>query len=386
MLKRILSLSWVVILFVQMCIFANAQTATPNPLQTEVDEAEARAKIAKAKKEELEAKFPAPDADALKGSTDVKGELIESKIQAYKAMEDISGKIAADPRMAGISGLYVFREADYAKVVSYKKLIQQLDVINGEYTKCAPGGVAIAGAPVGVLASIFLNWLPLLKTETTIVGTDVVIEDEAVWASLANSLSSKGISLSNPYVSNFDFSVVAGGGASNLINKLLAAENSLLKPACTNNGYKLKPQVDAAFKKLKKDIALEVDAPTNEIKKTTTTTTPPPPKTVVEETIEITPATSPSSNSVTWFDYLVTEQVITNMQTNNIFWIKIKNTKSSGNMRIKSNPLIDIFRGGNSVKFSGGSISYYYILDNDGKIKLSGVVYGYIRYKKSSQI
>ena len=102
--------------------------------------------------------------------------------------------------------------------------------------------------------------------------------------------------------------------------------------------------------------------------------------------IETNPATSPPSNSFTWFDYLVTEQIINTMQTNNIYWLKIKNVKSGGNMRIKSNPLIDIFRGGSSIKFSGGSIAYYYIFDSDGNIVLSGVVYGYVPYTKSSQV
>jgi hypothetical protein len=162
-------------------------------------------------------------------------------------------------------------------------------------------------------------------------------------------------------------------------------EYDSLKPGCTNN-YTLKPQVDAAFKKLKKDIGLEVEDPTPEKKTSTTTTTPAPPKTIVEEIIETKPATSPGRNSVTWFDYLVTEQIITKMSAGQIYWIKIKNAKAGGNMRVKSNPLIDIFRGGSSIKFSGGSIAYYYILDNDGKIKLSGVVHGYTPYKKSSQI
>ena len=260
----------------QLCSLASAQT-TPSPLQAEVDEAEARAKIAKAKKEELEAKFPAPDADALKGSTDVKGNLIESQVQAYKAMGDISRQIAKNVP-ANVQGLYVFRESDFAKIVSYKKLIQQLKVINGEYTKCGPvAGAGVAAVPPGVLAGLFLKWLPLIKTETSLVGTDVVIEDEAVWANLANELFKKGIKLRNPYVSNFDFSIVGGVPATNLITELLSAETSSLLPVC-NNPYKLKLEIDATFNKLKKDIGLVVESSTPQKKTTTTTTTVGPPE------------------------------------------------------------------------------------------------------------
>lgn len=386
MLRRILSFIWTVVLITQVCFFANAQTTT-NPLQDEVDEAEARAKIAKAKKEELEAKFPAPDADALKGGTDVKGELIESRIQAYKAMEEISRKIADDAQTKGIRELYVYREADYAKIVSYKKLIQQLDIINGEYDQCF-GRPAVAAVPLGVLANIFLSWLPLLKTETKITGSEFDIEDEAVWASLSNSLSSlkpTGISLKNPFISSFDFADLSGISTSDLFTKLKKAQADFDTINCTS-AYALKPQVNNAFTKLKEDIGLQVTPPNPETKKTTTTTTIVPPTTTVDETVVVIPATSQTQNPVTFFDYLKTEEILNLMNNNNIFWIKIKNIKAGGNMRVKSNPLIDIFRGGSSIKFSGGSIAYYYIFDNKGTIVLSGNVYGYVPYKKSSQV
>jgi hypothetical protein len=387
MLRRILSLIWTIVLITQVCFLARAQT-TPNPLQDEVDEAEARAKIAKAKKEELEARLPSPDADALKGSTDVEGELIESRIQAYKAMEEISKKIAGNADSKGIRGLYIYREADYAKIVSYKKLLQQLDIINGEYDQCL-GRPAVAAVPLGVLANIFLNWLPLLKTETKITGSEFDIEDEAVWASLGDELSlikPVSIPLGNPFISSFDFADLSGISTSVLFTKLKKAQADFDTANCTNAAYTLKPQVNAAFTKLKEDIGLQVTAPTPETKKTTTTTTVTPPTTTVDETLVARPATSPTQHPIAFFDYLKTEEILNLMNNNSIYWIKIKVIKSGGNMRVKSNPLIDIFRGGSSIKFSGGSIAYYYILDNQGAIKLSGNVYGYVPYTKSSQV
>lgn len=382
MSKQIATFIWIFLLMGAGYAPVAAQT-TANPLQNEVDEAEAKAKIAKAKKEEIEAKFPAPNTDALKGSTGVEGTLIESRIQAYKAMELISEQIAENAASKSVTGLYVFREAEYAKIIDYKKLIQRLDIINDEYDQCFGRNSAMA-VPLGVAAGILLNYLSLLKTETKITGAEFDIDDEAVWASLGKSLSAKSIALGNPFISILDNAELTGISASDLIIKLNKAEADFPRP-CTN-AYAFKPQIDAAFLQLKKDIKLVTAPPTPETKKTITTTTIAPPTTVIEEVVTTTPASLSSPDAPSFIDYLKIEEIIKNMDANKIYWIKIKNVKAGGNMRMKSNPLIDIFRGGSSVKFSGGSVAYYYILDNLGNVVLSGSVYGYIPYKKSSKL
>lgn len=363
-----------------------ATSALGQTTKEEVEEAENRAKIAKAKKEELEARFPAPDATALKGSTSLEGELIESRIQAYKATEEISEKIAQNAQSIGVLGLYVFSESDYAKVISYKKLIQRLDDINGDYDRCYQRAAGAGAAPVGLLATTFLNWLPLLKTDTSIKGASFDIDDETIWASLGSRLSKRGISLASPFVSSFDSTSIKVIPTGSLVVKLERAEASLAQGVCTAP-YPYKMQLDAAFVKLKNEIGLPaaIVPPRPETTKTTTSTTAVPPTTTVVETVEQFPATS-QSTLVTFWDYLKTEAIITRMQTGQIFWIKIKNIKAGGNVRVKSSPLIDVFRGGSSIKFSGGSLAHYYILDNNGAIRLSGVVNAYVPYKKSSEI
>lgn len=351
--------------------------------QADVDEAENRAAIAKAKKEELEAKFPKPDIDALKANNAVEGNLIESRIQAYKAMDKISEKIAGDLVGKGISGLYIFKDSEYERIAAYNKLNQQLNLINGEYGKCYAGPAAGA-IPLGVLASVFLNWLPLLKTDTTIKGEEFDIEDDAVWASLAPRLSSNGIILGNPYISNLDFTRL-NGLSSGLLGKLEAAEYSSTLGACTSN-YSSKGLIDKTYKNLKESLGLVNSPPTPETNTTTTISRGAPPATTVTETVQKAPAKDASDKSMAFWEILRTEAVVTDMQNRNIYWIKIKNAKSGGNMRIKTSPLIDIFRGGSSVKFSGGSVAYYYILDNFGTIKQSGVINSYIPYTKSSKI
>lgn len=349
----------------------------------EKEYAENQKAIAEAQKAELAAKFPAPDVDALKTTTTAEGNLIEARIQAYKAMNVITEQIAANAQTMGITQLYILRDDDYAKIVAYKKLIQRLDIINAEYDKCYPGRPALAPV-LGMLAPTILKWASLLKTDVKIKGAEFDIEDEAVWASLGNNLSARGIGLSNPFVSSFSFVDVGGVATTRFFNKLSSAEDGLNGGPCSG-AYAFKAAIDASFTALKKEIGLEKDPPTLEKSEKQTVEVTGPPKTVTETTTK-TPASSSGQVAINFWDYIITEKVSDNMVINNIYWIKIKNSKAGGNMRIKSNPLIDLFRGGNSVAFSGGAIAYYYILDNAGRIKESGVLTSYVPYRKSSNV
>lgn len=382
MSEKILNLCWIILLLNGLCLFNFGQET--NPLEDEVKEAEARAKIAKAQREELESRFPVPDANALKATNSVEGTPIESTIQAYNSFRKTSLQIAEDARAKNVQNLYLYREADYKKIIDYKNLIQQIDVINAEYGRCFEGAAGGLAIPPGVLASVFLKWLPLLKTDTTIKAKEVTIEDEAVWAILGNSLATKAITLHSPFISPYEFIDLGGLPAPVLVGKLERAEAFRQIANCTNVAYLFKPQINAAFDKLKADLGLTIAAPAPVKKVTTTTTTDTPPTKRVEETVENTPAVTLSE--IKFWDYARTEKIITAMQNNRTYWLVIKNVKAGGNMRIKSNPLIDIFRGGSSIKFSGGSVAYYYILDNSGKIVISNVGNGYAPYTRSSKI
>jgi hypothetical protein len=381
-MKQIYTVVFLVLLLNGYCLIANGQET--NPLDDEVKEAEARAKIAKAQREELENKFPAPDASALKGTTSVEGTPIESTIQAYKSFSIVAGDIAVAAGAKNVGGLYIYRDSDFKKIIEYKNLMQQLAVINTEYGKCFQGAAINAAIPPGVLAGIFLKWLPLLKTDTQIKNFAVTIEDEAAWALIAKAFAEKNMTLHNPFVSPYDFIDLSGVPSPNLVRELEKAQRFLTTNPCTNPTYTFKPQIDAAFIKLKTDLGIIIPPVSPAKKVTTTTTTDVPPTKKVEETVENTPAVTPTE--IKFWDYARTEKLISTMQAGRIYWLVVKNVKAGGNVRIKSNPLIDIFRGGSSIKFSGGSLATYYILDNDGKIVVSDVIKGYEPYTKSSKI
>jgi hypothetical protein len=364
--------------------------STGNPYQSEVDEAEAKAKIAKAKKEELEAKFPAPDASLLKGTAKVEGSAIETKIQAYKAMKTGVENVADEIAKLGIRKLYKFNEDEFGKIIAYKKIIQQFDLINGEYKNCFEDNEVRDGVAPGLLAGIILKWLPLLKTDVALASADIDIDQDALLAQFAASLRDHGVSLSNPYVSSLDFATINSLNDSTLIDKLRSAEEYRSLPgACSNSGYEgFKPRIDTLFKKLEEDLGLVTKATKPETKVTTKTTTDRPPTVTVVEKIENTPAqlSVTTSNNLSLWDLVKIENLIGGMANDRALWIRIKSVKAGGNVRTKTNPLIDIFRGGSEIKFSGGTILSFVVLNNDGGIVTSNVVSTYRKYQGSKSI
>jgi hypothetical protein len=367
-------------------IFASAQASPSDTLEELLIQqklAEAKKSIAEAQKAEFDAKYPKPDVDALKSNSSVEGSPIEAAVQAYRAVQQAADQVAIRSQNKGIKGLYVFRESDFAKIVSYRNLDQRLDVIVTEYGKCSPGAVGMKAVPIGIVAGVLLKWLPLLKTETTIKGLEFNVDDEAVLASLANKLALKGIQLNSPFSSHFDF-VNLGRAPSSLEGKLnfVIAERAKV----CSNPYPLKAQLDAAVDKLLSEVGLSIAVATNEKQLKSTVATATPPTTTTIESTEKFAATAPPQSLVTLWDYLKTEQIISYMNQNAYYWIKIKAVKTGGNIKVKKNPLIDVFRGGSSVKFSGGSVVYYYVLDNDGQIIDSDVIRGYSPYQKATSI
>lgn len=350
----------------------------------EKEYAENQKAIAEAKKAELEARFPVPDADALKATTSVEGNLIEARIQAYKAIDEITKQIALDAETIPITRLYIFREDEYARMVAFKRLRQRLELINAEYDRCYPGRPNPAPG-LGAFAPMILEWAALLITDTKLKGTEFDIEEEAAWASLGKNLAAVDITLTNSFITSHSFDDVTGLSGSKLFSLLQSAEDSLTSGPCSNTSYAFKTSIDTSFTALKREIGLErTEAVLEKTEKKTEEVTGPP-KTVTETTTK-TPSSSPNSVAISFWDYLIAEKVHNYVVTNRIHWIKFKVSKAGGNIRTKSSPLIDLFRGGNSVAFSGGAIAYYYILDNAGVVKKSGVVTSYVPYRKSSNV
>jgi len=94
-------------------------------------------------------------------------------------------------------------------------------------------------------------------------------------------------------------------------------------------------------------------------------------------------AESGSSNALT--NYIRTERLLSVLGENDL-WLQLKVINAGGNNRIKTNLLVDIFRGGNRLSHSGGVIAEYHLFNASGKSIGSGVVSQYTKYVDAKKI
>jgi hypothetical protein len=68
------------------------------------------------------------------------------------------------------------------------------------------------------------------------------------------------------------------------------------------------------------------------------------------------------------------------------YWLQVKVINAGGNNRIKTNLIVDIFRGGNRVSHSGGVIAQYNLFKPSGQSVVSGVASAYTKYIDAGKI
>jgi hypothetical protein len=73
-------------------------------------------------------------------------------------------------------------------------------------------------------------------------------------------------------------------------------------------------------------------------------------------------------------------------QDRNFYWLQLKVLKAGGNNRIKTNPVIDVFTGGNRLSHSGGAVVEYILFDPDGKSVVADTITQYSSYIKSDRV
>lgn len=73
-------------------------------------------------------------------------------------------------------------------------------------------------------------------------------------------------------------------------------------------------------------------------------------------------------------------------QDRNFYWLQMKVLKAGGNNRIKTNPLIDVFTGGNRLSHSGGAVVEYILFDPDGKSVAADTITQYSSYIGSGRV
>lgn len=88
-------------------------------------------------------------------------------------------------------------------------------------------------------------------------------------------------------------------------------------------------------------------------------------------------------------NYIRTERLSSALKTGEAtksLWLVVKVINAGGNNRIKTNLLVDIFRGGNRLSHSGGVIAEYHLFSSDGTSIRSGTVSDYTNYINAQKV
>jgi hypothetical protein len=455
----------------------------PADLQRLVDEAQARKAIAEARKAELEAKFPKPDTDAVRGKTDIQGDFIETLILGRQAMEAAAVKIASDIG-SSVKGqtLAIYKKEYVDLLVSYQTMLKRLEILKKRFEDFKPGDCesktvsdtvptnkSLGFLPPGVIANIAVNWLGLFRTDVSLTGREFDIGEKEIVAKVFNSLRTQSNAAANFYYldqmlpnvdwQNIQWSATSSSELVKLIYGIVTVRDGVFKKLPCGKGNckceSLKKQfgvlnddfngfLDAmGLKGLKLVIAAadqgaggkesgdsnnaspssngNVENPFDDQQPNAKPTSKTNAKSGASETSgtiaqrEAAAAEGKEPEAGTTVNvncgkagedkggdkggggggdllslYLQAEQLYTLMGPQDGahvgYWLDIQVIKAGGNIRVKSSPLIDIFRGGNSVKFSGGVIVVYNLYDRTGRSLLSDTVPVYVSYKSSGKI
>lgn len=171
--------------------------------------AEANKAIAEAQKSIVDSKLPKLDLSGLKSETSVEGSFIETQIQASKAMRGLTKKIAESlvQKINDGDNLVIHSEDDVKAVAAYRQMLNQLKILEKgfkdiickrkklEALACndrlpvMDGAQDVLTLPFGAIASnLISNVLPLFKTDLSLKGSALTIDEKEFVASLFSQI------------------------------------------------------------------------------------------------------------------------------------------------------------------------------------------------------
>ena len=205
-----------------------AATATPDPTILELDKrikeleklsiiatkekeiAVSEAERVTAEKNKILNVLPTPTATPLAGTTSVEGPVgFQSEILAYKSLYDIARGVGAD--MEGLTGtVVIYNEADINALQTYtiiltqiKTSVNQYKVLNqrltpGEAEEVGPAAIFAAPQIASTLLRSVADIAALFRTNTTITGLSISVDDAVLNSRMAETLRHKGLNVFEP--------------------------------------------------------------------------------------------------------------------------------------------------------------------------------------------
>ncbi len=379
-----------------------------------------------------------PDAEKIRAKTELKGDFIETLIMGRIAMDRAAVQIAGQiGPTVGDRPVVIYKKEYVSLLISYQTMLKRLAILETqfdgvEHATCVTPHAEIIGAsvaPLTALASTVVGWLGLFRTDVTFTGREFDIGEKEIVAKLFAKLRSRpGAPSFNLYYPDemfptVDFTTIEWNDHSNseLIKRIytvVAKRDAAAKNLCKRGFCPCDTQTDR-FNALNAEFNGFLEAVGLEGLKLTGV---PPIKEKVPDAEGPKPAASPAASPAAAKKdeakgvtvnvnckegeekkkddgggggdllslFLQAERLYHLMIADKAsapgYWLSIQVVKAGGNIRVKSSPLIDIFRGGNSVKFSGGIIIVYNLYNFEGRSVGSDTVPIYVPYKSSKNI
>ncbi len=418
--------------------------------EADAEAAEAAARKAEADAREKEITNREKELNMVKGTTTVSGDLIENDITAYQAVacacEPIKRKIGGSKDNIGALMIYSPQIAD--SLTEYSALITYLDRLDKRYDEVIakaeaklnnPAIAAVAALPISEIISLGLEVLSLFKTDVEITGEKIDVGREEFISRVVDGLGvpvyyPDKIVISRPppnsalldYLNKLlqkqskaktlleriskqlqdQIKAIRDAFAPQIENLEKEIENleTRLENASSRQKPRLQKQLDekkAALKTLRENMAKAVEAVTknhnnefgeivkalnslNAAAEVIITKFDPPAKPEDGKTM------SPDRLLVTYLRAETTSRKIIELETANqnkpVYWLDLGVSKAGGNMLKKTSPIIDIFTGGDRVKFSGGAVVSFRVFSSEGQMLVSDMIWAYAPYRKAKYV
>ena len=367
---------------------AQARTAEANARA-----AEAQARTAEANSRRSEIANRQSELDLLSAKTNVKGDLIESEISAYKAVACAAADINQQVRTAStqIDLLMIYSPRFAKTMVEYSIMISQLERLKDNYEglfrfpqavrviepNSKTGDIAAIISPVKQISALAIDTLALFKTEVDIQGRTVIIGKDEFLAKLL-----KGISLEVYYPEKMIPMNINESRLLNLLSDL--AQDRVKSEYILQNKYEVNEYTRKSILPSLEALNATYDNVITQFFPGQKLNDKPEKK---DNTGQANANYKVGRRSIV--DFMKAElatEIMNKKDQKRKYWLDVHVTKAGSNQRNKSSAVLDIFTGGKRLSFSGGSIVNYRIFNSRGRVIASDTILTYMPYKRSKKI
>lgn len=319
----------------------------------------------KAEREALRESLPKSEAKALEGKITLDDKVfLEGQVLAYASVSRIAEKISQEVG-AEAKTLIIYHEGEFASLATYHSVGAQIEALQKEYERLlgpeveALPAAALAPEVAAALLKSVIDVVALFRTEVDIKTAAFTIDEIAVAAELGHRLAGSARVI-HPSIYLPEELLVKPENSSELVTRLKGLYAQRARAAGIIADYESKPPADQASDPHRKNIPL-LKALNEQANKLTVYLTTPDEKSRVAPLMQLLKAESLKKKVA---------------EVNNaILYLKVQ--AAGGSNKTTRN----LFTG-SKLFHNGGAIVAYSLLDNEGVMKVSGVLYCGSEYTK----